>query len=46
MVKSVFATARQRLPTIPFLLKRESTSGFAKRNESREPEGPQDSRGI
>jgi hypothetical protein len=32
-----------RLPTIPFLLERESTSWLRKGIESREPEGPQDS---
>ena len=30
MVKSMFATACQRLPTIPFLLERESTSRLRK----------------
>jgi hypothetical protein len=43
MVKSMFATARQRLPTIPYLLERESISWLRKEIESREPEGPQDS---
>ena len=44
MVKSMFATACHRLPTIPYLLERGSLHGSAKRNESREPEGPQDSK--
>jgi hypothetical protein len=43
MVKSMFATACHRLPTIPYLLERESTSWLRKEIESREPEGPQDS---
>jgi hypothetical protein len=43
MVKSVFATACQRLPTLPFLLERGSTSWLRKEVESHEPEGPQDS---
>jgi len=43
MVKRTFATACQRLPTIPYLLERESTSWLRKEIESREPEGPQDS---
>jgi hypothetical protein len=43
MVKSMFATACHRLPTIAYLLERESTSWLRKEIESREPEGPQDS---
>jgi hypothetical protein len=43
MAKNLFATACHRLPTIPFLLERESTSWLRKEIESREPEGPQDS---
>jgi hypothetical protein len=43
MVKSMFATACHRLPTIPFLLERGSTSWLRKEVESHEPEGPQDS---
>ena len=43
MVKSMFATACHRLPTIPYLLERESTSWLRKEIESREPEGPKDS---
>jgi hypothetical protein len=43
MVKSMFATACHRLPTVPYLLERESTSWLRKEIESREPEGPQDS---
>jgi hypothetical protein len=43
MAKSMFATACHRLPTIPYLLERESTSWLRKEIESREPEGPQDS---
>jgi hypothetical protein len=39
----MFATACQRLPTIPFLVERESISWLRKEIESREPEGPQDS---
>jgi hypothetical protein len=44
MVKSMFATACHRLPTIPYLLERGSIFGLRKETESREPEGPQDSR--
>jgi hypothetical protein len=43
MVRSTFATACHRLPTIPFLLERGSTFWLRKEIESREPEGPQDS---
>jgi hypothetical protein len=43
MVKSMFATTCQRLPTIPYLLERGSTFWLHKEIESREPEGPQDS---
>jgi hypothetical protein len=44
MVKSMFATACQRLPTIPYLLERESTSWLCKeRSSPANPKGPQDS---
>jgi hypothetical protein len=43
MVKRTFATACHPLPTIPYLIERESTSRLRKEIESREPEGPQDS---
>jgi GNAT superfamily N-acetyltransferase len=43
IVKSMFATACHRLPTIPYLLERGSNSWLRKRNDSREPEGPRDS---
>jgi hypothetical protein len=45
MVKSMLATACHRLPTITYLLERESLSWLRKEIESREPEGPQDSVG-
>jgi hypothetical protein len=44
MVKSMFATACHRLPTIPYLLERESTSWLCKeRSSPANPKGPQDS---
>jgi hypothetical protein len=46
MVKSVFASACQRLPTISFFLERRSNFRLRKEIESREPEGLQDSTGI
>jgi hypothetical protein len=39
----MFATACQRLPKIPYLLERGSSSWLRKEIESREPEGPPDS---
>ena len=46
MVKSMFATACHRLPTIPFLLERGSTSWLRKEVESHEPEARRTRYGI